>query len=205
MESVKTSNTVTKLLTKFKQKNRMLSLDSTFLVNVCLPSDEDDTDVGKLSIYCDKFECQLFKFTSESYKIGFQNINYLNDIEINNNFTLGFKENPDSNLSKLIYEYMSKIISGNKSRIINNIPNLFDTVYVFVFLDPIKKHHGNHFVYKFSNCKLLNLDYKEMSYNFNDSGLISKDLELSFKEVNVTFKTKTDKGFTEKDIFEYKI
>lgn len=179
-----TSNTVSSLLGKFKNKNRMLSTDNFFLVDIKV-NDSDNT--GRYSLFADKFEFQLFKMESDIYTIGYQDISYLKNINIMDTFVISLKENPNNTIGKLIYDYIFSLVKNNKSRILTEYDVLFDDVYVHHYLDTINKHNGNHFIYHFEDCKLISWDKADATLDFNGANLVDKELKLKFNKVTITY------------------
>lgn len=192
---IKTENTVKTLLTKLRNKNRKLSIDNLFLVDI-INKDEQTGKIGKYSIYADDFKFQLFNLENEDFVIGFQNHNYLKNIKITNEFTLKLKENPDKSIQKLIYDYLFKLIKNNKTRIITDNNILFDEVYVYVFLDSIKKEKGNQFIYHFKQIKLNKLNATDFSLNYKGHNFIDRELSLYFQTVDIYYYDTNNKTYT---------
>lgn len=192
---IETENTVKTLLTQLRKKHRQISIDNLFLVDI-INKGEQTGNIGKYSIYADDFRFQLFNLDSEDFAIGFQNHNYLKNIKITNEFKLTLKENPDKSIQKLIYDYVFKLVKNNKTRIITDNNILFDEVYVYVFLDSIKKEKGNQFIYNFKQIKLNKLDATDFSLNYKGHNFIERDLSLCFQTADIYYYDTKHKTYT---------
>ena len=189
----KAENTVSKLMGKLKKKNRILSTDNSFLINV-IDKDEHGNDIGKYSMYADSFNFQLFKMDKGEYQTGFQEIDYIKNITITNKFSISLKENPDNTILEKIYNYIFSLIKNNTTRILTEKNVLFDEVYVYIFLDNIKKHKGNHYIYKFEHITMKQFgDTNDFKMDFSGSGLINRDLTLNFSKAEISYYNMNEK------------